>query len=137
MIDDGNKDHISLWKYSCLHTRFLSLLPLTKSAVAASHFFLQSPCSLSALLQLSLNSSGIHTEKSILLWPLCLWKRTETYINIHMWLFQLLSFGTEPVNELFFCLIMKPVYMGLYGRFVSFPMHPSLHRCFHTTYFLT
>lgn len=48
-----------------------------------------------------------------------------------MWLFQIFSFGTEAVNELFFCLIMKPVHMGLHGRFVSFPMHPSLHRHFH------
>lgn len=48
-------------------------------------------------------------------WPLCLWKGTQAYINIHMRLFQILSLGTELVDELFFCLIMRPVYMSLYG----------------------
>lgn len=28
-------------------------------------------------------------------WPLCLWKGTQAYINIHMRLFQILSLGTE------------------------------------------
>lgn len=44
-----------------------------------------------------------------------------------MRLFQILSLGTELVDELFFCLITEPVYMRLYGGFLSCPMHPSLH----------
>lgn len=52
-----------------------------------------------------------------------------------MRLFQILSFGTELVDELFFFLIMKPVYMCLCGWFLSFPMHPSFHGYFLTTLF--
>lgn len=50
-----------------------------------------------------------------------------------MRLFQILSLGTELVDELFFCLIMKPVYMRLCGWFLTFPMHPSIHGYFLTT----
>lgn len=49
-----------------------------------------------------------------------------------MRLFQILSFGTELVDELFFFLIMKPVYMCLCGWFLSFLVHLSF-QC----YFLT
>lgn len=49
-----------------------------------------------------------------------------------MRLFQILSLGTELVDELFFCLIMKPVYMRLYGWFLSFPVRPSFHNSFLT-----
>lgn len=68
-------------------------------------------------------------------WRLCLWKGRQAYINIHTRLFQILSLGTELVDELFFCLIMEPVYIRLYGWFRSFPMHPSLHSYFLTTLF--
>lgn len=40
-----------------------------------------------------------------------------------MRLFQILSLGTELVDELF-CLIMKPAYMRLCGWFLSFPVRP-------------
>lgn len=40
--------------------------------------------------------------------------------------FQILSLGTELVDELCFCLIIKPAYMRLYGWFLSFPVPLSL-----------
>lgn len=50
-----------------------------------------------------------------------------------MRLFQILSLGTELVDELFFCLIMKPVYKRLCGWFLSLPMHHAFHRPFLST----
>lgn len=89
-------------------------LPLFFLAVLFISFFSLSLSS--AFLLPSLRSSGIHTEKSILLGLFAFGREhRHIYINIHMRLFQILSSGNEPVDELFFRLIMKPVYMCLYG----------------------
>lgn len=84
-------------------------------AVLDFFLFFTLPRSFQLFLLLSLNSSGIHTEKSILLGLFAFGREHRQYINIHMRLFQILSLGTELVDELFFCLIMKPVYKRLYG----------------------
>lgn len=136
---DGNENQIMQWKYSAcillrkkqaIATRMVNTLltdseccSLLHSPLVSSNLlfilsllpsFLLSPVLFCFSFVESQLFGDSHREINFA-WPLCLWKGTQAYINIHMRLFPILSLGTELVDELFLRLIMKRAYMHLYG----------------------